>query len=504
MIGDRAAAPGAVRGSPSTLESQPRGVHFAWWVSGGVTVAAAVAFTGLSFSFVYGEGHAQRPILEFLCVWSLAWLAWLPLTRRSVQARGPGIGWVLGVALLARVILIPSQLILENDVYRYVLDGQVVLSGENPYRYSPRELTLLPYHPLKPALDDPEAQAVTQRIGYPEIPTVYPPLAQFSFAAGAWWGGWDWRGQRYLFLLCDLASLLLLWSLLRRLGHSVQTLALYAWNPLVLKEVANSAHVDILVVLALSAALWGMGAWAAIDESDRSSTASDSTGLQSRAFLLGAGGALACAVLSKLYPVVLLPAFCLFVYFRRGAKTMVTFGVATVAWIALGYAWFWEVGPDVLFAGLKTYSLEWRMNEGLFGLLSLVPVNPRLSALLLLAVFAQLTPLVGKARRLDQLSLQCVAVLLVWFLLLPAAFPWYALPLVALATLRPFHWASRGVWVLSGMIAAYYLSFYVEYHDLDRIWWHAVRLVEYAVILGSLAWFAFREAEFETQTEPGA
>ena len=212
-----------------------------------LVVLSCAAWTWISFQFRYGEGHADRPILTFVLLYACAWtgffLGYLQLRRKDRKAP---LLLILATALVARFLLLPSGLIQENDVYRYVLDGQVLLAGENPYEQSPSELSLLPPEPLERALSDPAAKEVISRIGYADIPTLYPPAAQAAFAAGGLIGGWDWIGLRILFTLFDLALIGLIVLLLTRIGSPSSRVLLYAWNPLVLKEVTNSVHVDVL------------------------------------------------------------------------------------------------------------------------------------------------------------------------------------------------------------------------------------------------------------------
>ncbi len=454
------------------------------------TLGVTTCWTGISFDFVYGQAHTQRPILTFLAGYGIAWLGLLPLLRAEVFGRAPRIGWILGVALLARLILLPSELIQENDVYRYVLDGQVVLAGENPYRYAPEELALQTYHPLADDLQQPEARQVLERISYPGIPTVYPPLAQVAFASAAWWSGWDWRGQRQLFLLCDLATIFLLWKLLSVLGGPAQALVFYAWNPLVLKEIANSAHLDALVALAVLGAVSALICANRYGRQNRPSSGPESA--WQALFVMAAAACLAGAALAKLYPLILIPCFLAWLKQREGWHAPGVFAGTLAVFLVVGYFPFWDVGLDVLFSGLRRYASEWRMNEGLFSLLALLPFDPRTTAAVLIGSFAVLRPLLSAPERAADWIQRMQEVLLLWFLLLPAAFPWYALPLAALAVLRPFTVISRTTWVLSGMASVYYLSFYVDYHELDRNWWHGARLLEYAVILGCSAGFLYR------------
>ena len=50
------------------------------------------------------------------------------------------IAWILFTGLFARLILIPSSPILEDDFYRYIWDGAVTASEFNPYSLSPYQV----------------------------------------------------------------------------------------------------------------------------------------------------------------------------------------------------------------------------------------------------------------------------------------------------------------------------------------------------------------------------
>ena len=50
------------------------------------------------------------------------------------------IAWIIFTGLFARLILIPSSPILEDDFYRYLWDGAVTANEFNPYVYSPQDV----------------------------------------------------------------------------------------------------------------------------------------------------------------------------------------------------------------------------------------------------------------------------------------------------------------------------------------------------------------------------
>ena len=446
-----------------------------WLAASLLVVLSCAAWTWISFQFRYGEGHADRPILTFVVLYACAWagffLGYLQLRRGDRKAP---LLLILATALVARVLLLTSGLIQENDVYRYVLDGQVLLAGENPYEQSPMELSLLPPEPLERALSDPAAKEVISRIGYADIPTLYPPAAQAAFAAGSLISGWNWIGLRILFTLFDLALIGLIVLLLTRIGSPPSWVLLYAWNPLVLKEVTNSVHVDVLpafFVVLLMVSLERVrvrGGWS---------------------WLLAAAGAMAGSVLSKLYPILLLPAAFRFISCVSGGKKAVTFVAGSLAGIVLGYLPFSPLGLDRLTEGLRNYAERWTMNQGAFDLLEHLLPQPRLASGILILVIAVAVPWVRLRSRGSPVELigVCQWVLLFWFLLLPAPFPWYAVVLAALLPATSgFALTAPAIVALSGVAGLYYLSFYYEYQQLPEAWWTWTRLAQHVLIWGTL------------------
>ena len=438
------------------------------WLSIGILLVGGVAYwTLLSGSFVYGESHEQRPIIEFLVSYGIVWAAFASAVFLVSRGRSAPLWWILTVAFLARAILLPSNLIQENDVYRYVLDGKVLLHGENPFEYAPLVLPGYATGELAADLETPEAQTVLDRVGYPWIPTIYPPVAQLAFAAGSFLGGWSWLGQRAVFTLVDAVLILLLLLLLKRQGRPPAWVVLYAWNPLPLKEIVNSAHFDILValfVLLLAFSLHRFGAGIVLSAP-------------------AAGVFLALAVLTKLYPVILLPA-CLTV-FRHVSRAGFWFVASFGATCLLCLLAFTGVGWERLIAGLSAYAESWRMNEGVFSLVDLASDEPRLVTALVLGSRAVLLPL-SIERHAERPESAFFWILLLWFLLIPTPYPWYAVPVLALGVV--YARSAPVVTVMSGVLSLYYLSFYFEYRESPGAYWGATKAIEHALIWFVLLW----------------
>ena len=458
--------------------------HWFWPSVSALLIFTCFGWTWISSQFKYGEGHAERPILAFLLLYILVWCAFLVGFSRLAKTggRGPFV-LILGAGILARLILLPSSLIQENDVYRYVLDGQVLSAAQNPYRLSPGAVMSRAPEPLKSRLNESSAKTTLSRIGYPHIPTVYPPVSQLAFAAGTWLSGWDWQGQRWVFMVVDLGVISTLVFLLPLFGLPRPWVLAYAWNPLVLKEVINSAHLDVLVTFFLLLLLLFVHRYL-----------TRSSGI----WLALAAVALGMASLSKLYPLLLLPAVALFLWRRSGRVTPVLGFVSGTLLVTLGgFLPFLSVGLTQLTKGLRTYGTQWRMNEGAFTLIQEVLPYPRWSFALIVLVMAIVLPWLRYARTLPELAGDFQWIVLFWFLLLPSPFPWYALPLVGLLALRPREAGISGALVvLSGSVGLYYLSFFYEYHDYRSLWWGLTRGVEHVVIWLALLGPFLRPATF--------
>ncbi|HTZ78177.1 MAG TPA: glycosyltransferase 87 family protein [Stellaceae bacterium] len=230
---------------------------------------------------------------------------------------------ILAVAALMRVAVVLAPPYLSSDLYRYIWDGRVQAAGINPYRY-------IPIDPHLAALRDPDIFPNINRNNYAR--TIYPPVAEALFLAitrvseTLTW-------MKASMAILDVGAMLVLLRLLILGALPPERILLYAWHPLAVWEFAGSGHVDAALVLLLALALWARrreSAWL--------------TGLS-----LGA------AVLVKLFPVALVPAF----YRRWDWKLPAT----VLAVIVLGYLPYLGVGPSVL-GFLPGYVQEEGLNTG--------------------------------------------------------------------------------------------------------------------------------------------
>ena len=344
--------------------------------------------------------------------------------------------WWFAVAL--RLVFVPLEPTLSDDVYRYLWDGRVQAAGINPYLHAPSAPELqemrAPWH---------------DRINNPDVPTIYPPAAQLLFLALALAGGTILQAK-LLFLGFDLATGWVLGLVAGRTRRSRRlTWLLYLWSPLLVVEVAWSAHLEPVGLLGLALFLL----------------------LVHRK--LAAGAALALAVLTKLAPAAALPPLTR----HLGGR----FAAAFLAVVALLYLPYLGAG-GALWTGLGTYAEHWRFMEGPFVLLEAVVPEGRRSRMvaggLVLAAVAGTT----WGRFTPERAL--LWVLGAGMLLTPTLHPWYVLWMLPMAALR----ASRPWILLSGL--AFLGYFGLDTYQATGIWpqppW--LRGLLWLPVLGLLVW----------------
>lgn len=162
---------------------------------------------------------------------------------------------LLGGALLLRLTIFPALPDLSDDLFRYVWDGWLGVSGMNPYRYVPAagELEAFQDTPLFGQLNS------------PGFHSIYLPFSQVVFMAG---GGvylaHGWPAAAYaikaVFLVLEFSGLAFLLRAVQRTGGRVRGLALYALNPLVLVTLTAGGHSESALVFGFGLLAYGTAA----------------------------------------------------------------------------------------------------------------------------------------------------------------------------------------------------------------------------------------------------
>ena len=159
--------------------------------------------------------------------------------RASWSGSNSLVSIIILFAVLFRVLLVPADPeVLSKDMYRYIWDGRVQQNGLNPYQYPPDAAE------LKKQRDD----QVYPHINRKSYPTLYPPGAQLFFRLFHLIVGNSVIGFKGLMSLFDILTLFVLLALLRVYQYEGWRILIYAWNPLVIFEIAYSGHLEGLTV----------------------------------------------------------------------------------------------------------------------------------------------------------------------------------------------------------------------------------------------------------------
>ncbi|MFZ7089178.1 glycosyltransferase 87 family protein [Curtobacterium sp. RRHDQ10] len=416
------------------------------------TVLAAVAVLVLAGIVAVGVthlGYLHKGVRQSFVAWTLiAWavFAVAVLVLRFVPRRAST--WlVLGGAVVLGLAALSGPPNTSSDSARYAWDGIVQLHGLSPYLHVPTSHVLagirpdwLFGHPTStavPQYDGPTycpgdriqtgRDTVTNArlctpINRPDVPTVYPPMAELWFAlvrsvvpvTATYWP------MQVAGLLVSLGVTVGLLAVLRRAGRAPWWAALWAWCPLVASEAVTNSHVDVLgaalatagaVLVAFGRPIWG-------------------------------GIALGAATSTKLIPAI---AFVPLLGRARGWLSalvgVVLFGVLYVPYVL-------STGVQVL-GYLPGYLSEEGYDDGSrFALLS--PLLPGKAAIV--AVLAVVLVAAVVAWRLaDPARPWSAEVLLigVTFFALTPRYPWYALLLIPFVVL-----SGRWEWLALGLAIA--------------------------------------------------
>jgi hypothetical protein len=423
--------------------------------------AACAAFVVLALS----QASLGSPL--FFAIAAIPCVVYLLLVGRLLRAAPPpraGVDrWrldrLLVVALLLavgfRLPLTLGRIGPRNDMIRYIWDGRVQWLGYNPYLVLPSDPALAHTHTdvtrLMPSIHDPTPYLAAAQLFFRLIVGIYesPHLMRFALVG------------------CDLLTIAVLIAWLIDTGRSPWLSLLYAWNPLVVLEVAHSGHIDALGALWIAVAAWML-----------------STGRGMRAAV-----AFVIAVAAKLLPIVLLPLFWRRVRIRDAA---VAAGVLLLLYLPFASAGTLPLGalPNVV-----NYI---RFNGPLFKFLAAV-ASPRAAAAM--AVGAGLAVAMWMRRKYSADEPAAWAwPMAVALLAAPVIYPWYVL------YFTPFLLTKRTLPLILWSIAI--LSVYIVW-ELARYghrWSVPMPVVyaEYGIVLAAAVWvIAARAFRKDAMAESG-
>lgn len=388
----------------------------------------------------------------------------LPLVRAGVRedaaTQSALLKLVIVVGLVLRVLMFATEPALEDDQQRYLWEGGMVAHGLSPYALAPKAARSAPEDSVLADLAD-DGDAVLARVNHAHLKTIYPPVAQGAFALAHVISPWSLAAWRLVVLGAEVAMLAILLSLLATVGRPALWVALYWWNPVAVKELMNSGHMDGILMMFVMLALW----------------------LAARSRPIAATAALGLAAGTKLWPALLAP-----LIWRPLLATPRVLVAAMAVMLAMLAAW---AAPIILggldqTSGFRAYAAEWQSNSAhlpalrdtLARVLAALGMSGDAAGSIVRAALAMTAGAVAVAlayRPIDDatdLLRRASLFTLALVLASPAQFPWYMLWTMPFLVFVP-RW---GVMAMAVTVPLYYSGFYFRAHEAfatfrDQVVW---------------------------------
>lgn len=353
-------------------------------------------------------------------------------------------GWnfklFFGVAVIARLILLLAVPELSNDFYRFIWDGEMMVSGINPYAHVPNELIS-----QQPFYSDLYMRTLWHGMG--ELSqanySCYPVFNQVLFAIPAYL--FDSIQANVIFyklmlIAADIGVILVGKRILQQLQKPTHLIWLYALNPFVILEFSGNLHFEGVMIFFLLIGLYG---------------------ILKNNWMLGAVG-FALAIQIKLIPLILLP-FMLKKLKWQGALGFVAFTLFLVIGISLFL--LNESFYNNMMTSVNLYFHTFEFNASVFNLFreysfatlgydNIAKDGPLLSkitmiSLALLAIFrSYLEP--------KDLFTASLFALGIYYLLATTVHPWYVATLLILSVFTAYKFAL--IWSATVMLSYFAYS----------------------------------------------
>ncbi|WOK06967.1 hypothetical protein RT717_28285 [Imperialibacter roseus] len=397
---------------------------------------------------------------------ALLFLAFLALQKAELK-------WILGLAVLFRLIFLFALPALSDDFYRFIWDGLLWHQGIHPFSHPPSF-----YMEAGNAIPTLTAE-LYDGLNSKEYFTVYPPFHQLVF----WLSTLTYNGSllsaivpmRLLLIATEIVFLFFIAHYLKKSGKPSSLLAVYALNPLVIMEVSGNLHFEGMMALFLIL----------------------SVVLIAAKKLLAGPFALAAAIATKLTPVIAGPALMFAGDKKNWWKVVLVTLLGSLLFFLPLIDPTWLTGQG---ESLNLYFRKFEFNASFYYLFReigfwwkgyniIATLGPRLAlsgGVLILIVSWTNWP---KDRSLFQvLSI----VFFIYYLAGTTVHPWYVVPLVALSVFSgykfPIVWSYAILWTYVGYTATGY----------EIPWWAII--TEYLLVIGVFTW----EVVLPQRTKQGA
>ena len=392
--------------------------------------------------------------------------------------------WIWAViGITARVLFLPSIPNLSQDFYRFIWDGRLLISGINPYVFTPEQLAngLLKTTELTSLEAISNAKILIQGMGSLNAShySNYPPINQLCFALAALFAKTSVLGSvivlRIIIIGSDLGILYFGKKLLERLNLPTKNIFWYFLNPFIIIELTGNLHFEGVMLFFVIWSLYLL----------------DKKRWVLAAILLGV------SVSVKLLPLLFLPLFYKYLapdgLFKKGFWKMKKFYWVTLATIVFTFApfasktfisnfsatiglWF----QNFEFNASVYYIIRWigfqTVGWNIIATVGLILPMVVFICIVLLAVFR-------KYNTTQKLITGMLLAVSIYFLLATTVHPWYIATPVLLSVFTKYKFPLLWSFMICFSYAAYGANGFNENLSLVAI--------EYSVVIGVALWEIF-------------
>ncbi len=368
--------------------------------------------------------------------------------------------------LLFRLTFLFALPNLSQDFYRFIWDGELILSGINPYLFVPNSLIknqefLIPFaSELHEGMGELSAKHFSN----------YPPLSQVLFAISVFLSGKSILGSiivmRVMIILADVGILYFGKKLLKNLNLSPHLIFWYFLNPLILIELTGNLHFEGVMLFFFVWALYLLSInnwkWAAV------------------LYSLSIG--------VKLIPLLFLPLFLNYFGFKKSIGFYLIVSVSCFLLLLPFYS------PDFISNYSATIGLwfsNFEFNAGLYNLIKQIALYFDVKGYVLIRSFGKFSPyliifmvllftFLRDNRKLSGVLGSMFWVLTCYYFLSTTVHPWYITFLVLLSIFTKYRFAL--LW--SGVVFISYWA-YSQNDFKENL---GILLIEYITVLGLMAY----------------
>lgn len=401
--------------------------------------------TYMAFAFLLKE---RSSFLLFITIYAVLFFFYTQVIRKNNDSLLINSLWLV----LMSFPLFWVNPVLSDDVYRFIWDGRLSISGINPYKYLPSEIT------------NPELTQLFSKLNSPDYYSVYPPLKQVIFATAAFLSGTSIATNIFIFRALLLLAVVFSGYLIRetiRLSNfnEVGTRNKHLWllyNPLVLLESVGNMHFEILMLTFLLASYYGYLK-------------------RKKIFLPSILFGMAVSV--KLIPLMLLPLIVIKLGFRKGVLFVIIAFLLNVGLLLP----FLDMATILNFSqSLDLYFHSFEFNASLYYLIRELGylftgfnIINYTGTLLGIISFISILWLAYSGK---YFSLTVVLTLFIHLIFSTTVHPWYIIPLIGVAALTPYRFPY--LWSMSiGLSYHAYSNLPVQ----ENLW---ITLLAYLPVLG--------------------